>query len=80
MDEPSPSRPRQLTPQVVSEVRQVTAILDQGPTSVSSSLTSTTSAIQALSTASIASTTAIATTPLYRLPQHPSLEVGEVFR
>ena len=80
MDEPSPSRPRQLTPQVVSEVRQVTAILDQGPTSVSSSLTSTTSAIQAVSTASIASTKAIATTPLYQLPQHPSLEVGEVFR
>ena len=37
MDEPGPSRPRQLTPQAVSDVRQATVILDQGPTSVSSS-------------------------------------------
>lgn len=62
MDGPSPLRPRQLTPQIVSEVRQAIAILDQGPTPVSSSLTSTISAIQAVSTASIASTTIIAST------------------
>ena len=37
MDEPGPSRPRQLTPQAVSDVRQATVILDQGLTSVSSS-------------------------------------------
>ena len=62
MDEPGPSRPRPLTPQVVSEVRQTTAILNQGPTPVSSSLSFATSAIQAVSTASIASTTTIAST------------------
>ena len=53
MDEPGPLRPRQLTPQVFSEVRQATTILEQGPTPFTSSLTSTTSAIQAVSTASI---------------------------
>lgn len=62
MDGPGPSRPRQLTPQIVFEVRQATAILDQGPTPVSFSLTSTISAIQAVPTASIASTTIIAST------------------
>ena len=37
MDEPGPSRPRQLTPQAVFDVRQATEILNQGLTSVSSS-------------------------------------------
>ena len=64
MDEPGPSRPRQLTSQVVSEVRKSTAILNQGPTPVSPNLTSTTSATQAVSVASIASTTTIASTAL----------------
>ena len=64
MDEPGPSRPRQLTSQVVSEVRKSTAILNQGPIPVSLNLTSTTSATQDVSAASIASTTTIASTAL----------------
>ena len=67
MDEPGPLRPRQLTPQVFSEVRQATTILEQGPTPFTSSLTSTTSAIQAVSTASIASTTTIVLTAYLQL-------------
>ena len=64
MDEPGPSRPRQLTSQVVSEVRKSTAILKQGPIPVSLNLTSTTSATQDVSAASIASTRTIASTAL----------------
>ena len=64
MDEPGPSRPRQLTSQVVSEVRKSTVILNQGPIPVSLNLTSTTSATQDVSAASIASTTTIASTAL----------------